>query len=85
VISAGQQEIARGMQYLRPIGKDKSEVDVRRGLFPHACERRQNYPFGLSFDHFMAAIRGPAGLLLANVAVLVFSAISGDQFLVWGW
>jgi MFS family permease len=28
---------------------------------------------------------GPAGLLLANVAVLVFSAISGDQFLVWGW
>src|ERR1700758_891300 len=28
---------------------------------------------------------GPAGLLLANVAVLVFSKISGDQFLVWGW
>src|SRR5262249_24520791 len=28
---------------------------------------------------------GPAGLLLANVAVLVFSAISGDQFLNWGW
>src|ERR1700759_2665266 len=28
---------------------------------------------------------GPAGLLLANVAVLAFSAISGDQFLVWGW
>jgi MFS family permease len=28
---------------------------------------------------------GPAGLLLANVAVLVFSSISGDQFLVWGW
>jgi MFS family permease len=28
---------------------------------------------------------GPAGLLLANVAVLVFSTISGDQFLVWGW
>jgi MFS family permease len=28
---------------------------------------------------------GPAGLLLANVAVLTFSAISGDQFLVWGW
>jgi len=28
---------------------------------------------------------GPAGLLLANVAVFVFSAISGDQFLVWGW
>jgi MFS family permease len=28
---------------------------------------------------------GPAGLLLANAAVLVFSQISGDQFLVWGW
>src|SRR5499427_7347521 len=28
---------------------------------------------------------GPAGLLLANLAVLVFSQISGDQFLVWGW
>jgi MFS family permease len=27
----------------------------------------------------------PAGLLLANVAVLTFSAISGDQFLVSGW
>jgi MFS family permease len=28
---------------------------------------------------------GPAGLFFANVAVLVFSAISGDQFLAWGW
>ena len=28
---------------------------------------------------------GPAGLFLANMAVLVFSAISGDDFLVWGW
>jgi MFS family permease len=28
---------------------------------------------------------GPAGNILANLAVLVFSAISGDQFLVWGW
>jgi MFS family permease len=27
----------------------------------------------------------PAGLLLANVAVLVFSTVCGDQFLVWGW
>lgn len=27
----------------------------------------------------------PAGLFLANLAVLVFSAISGDQFLIWGW
>jgi MFS family permease len=27
----------------------------------------------------------PAGVLLANGAILVFSAISGDQFLVWGW
>jgi MFS family permease len=28
---------------------------------------------------------GPAGLLLANLAVFAFSAISGDQFFVWGW
>jgi len=28
---------------------------------------------------------GPAGLFFANVAVLIFSAISGDQFLTWGW
>ena len=28
---------------------------------------------------------GPMGLLLANVAVLIFSTLSGDQFLVWGW
>jgi MFS family permease len=27
----------------------------------------------------------PAGFFLANLAVLVFSWISGDQFLVWGW
>jgi MFS family permease len=27
----------------------------------------------------------PVGLFLANVAVLVFSAISGDQFFTWGW
>src|SRR3954451_5307070 len=27
----------------------------------------------------------PAGLFLANAAVLLFSWISGDQFLVWGW
>jgi metabolite-proton symporter len=28
---------------------------------------------------------GPAGLFLANVAVLFFSWYSGDQFLNWGW
>jgi MFS family permease len=28
---------------------------------------------------------GPAGLFLANLAVLGFSALSGDQFLTWGW
>jgi MFS family permease len=27
----------------------------------------------------------PAGLFLANVAVLALSAWSGDQFMVWGW
>src|SRR3954447_1566841 len=28
---------------------------------------------------------GPAGLFFANLAVLAMSAISGDQFLDWGW
>src|SRR5579864_585558 len=28
---------------------------------------------------------GPAGLFFANMAVLAFSWISGDQFLAWGW
>ncbi len=28
---------------------------------------------------------GPAGLFTANLMVLAFSAISGDQFLNWGW
>ena len=28
---------------------------------------------------------GPAGLFLANLAVLAFSRLSGDRFLVWGW
>ena len=28
---------------------------------------------------------GPAGLFLANILVLIFSAVSGDQFLAWGW
>src|SRR6202051_839485 len=27
----------------------------------------------------------PAGLFLANLAVLAASAVSGDQFLTWGW
>jgi len=27
----------------------------------------------------------PAGLFLANLAVLAFSAMSGEQFLTWGW
>jgi MFS family permease len=28
---------------------------------------------------------GPAGLFLANLAVLIFSKMSGDAFLAWGW
>jgi metabolite-proton symporter len=28
---------------------------------------------------------GPAGLFLANLAVLIFSQMSGDAFLTWGW
>ena len=28
---------------------------------------------------------GPAGLFVANLAVLAFSRLSGERFLVWGW
>src|SRR5262249_28711545 len=28
---------------------------------------------------------GPAGLFVANIMVLIFSSVSGDQFLNWGW
>jgi MFS family permease len=41
----------------------------------------KNRGFIASWPQFGA----PAGLFLANGAVLVFSWISGDQFLVWGW
>src|SRR6185312_2872455 len=27
----------------------------------------------------------PSGLFLANLAILIFSTVSGDQFLSWGW
>jgi MFS family permease len=41
----------------------------------------KNRGFIASWPQFGA----PAGLFLANVMVLLFSWISGDQFLVWGW
>ena len=30
-------------------------------------------------------IGGPAGLFLANLTILAFSQLSGDQFVSWGW
>src|SRR5580700_2829624 len=41
----------------------------------------KNRGFITSWPQFGA----PAGLFLANIAVLFFSWYSGDQFLVWGW
>jgi MFS family permease len=41
----------------------------------------KNRGFIASWPQFGA----PAGLFLANVMVLLFSWISGDQFLTWGW
>ena len=41
----------------------------------------KNRGFIASWPQFGA----PAGLALANLALLGFSALSGDQFLVWGW
>jgi len=41
----------------------------------------KNRGFIASWPQFGA----PAGLCLANIMVLLFSYLSGDQFLVWGW
>src|SRR5438045_309757 len=45
------------------------------------AQSNKNRGFIASWPQFGA----PAGLFLANLAVLIFSWISGDQFLVWGW
>jgi len=45
------------------------------------AQTNQNRGFIASWPQFGA----PAGFFLANLAVLVFSWLSGDQFLVWGW
>src|ERR1700689_522965 len=45
------------------------------------AQTNKNRGFLTSWPQFGA----PAGLFLANVAVLFFSWLSGDQFAVWGW
>ena len=45
------------------------------------AQHNKNRGFLPSWPQFGA----PAGLFLANVAVLAFSALSGHQFAVWGW
>jgi MFS family permease len=45
------------------------------------AQTNKNRGFIASWPQFGA----PAGLFLANIMVLVFSRISGDQFLIWGW
>jgi MFS family permease len=45
------------------------------------AQTNRNRGFITSWPQFGA----PAGLFLANVAVLFFSWYSGDQFLSWGW
>ena len=45
------------------------------------AQTNRNRGFIASWPQFGA----PAGFFLANLAVLVFSWLSGDQFLVWGW
>ena len=60
-------------------------VRIRFPISGHLSDRvgrkNNNRGFIASWPQF----DGPAGLFLANLAVLVFSWISGDQFLVWGW
>jgi MFS family permease len=45
------------------------------------AQTNKNRGFIASWPQFGA----PAGLFLANIMVLLFSRISGDQFLIWGW
>src|SRR6516162_9870006 len=45
------------------------------------AQTNKNRGFITSWPQFGA----PAGLFLANIAVLFFSWYSGDQFLTWGW
>src|SRR5215468_968132 len=45
------------------------------------AQTNQNRGFIASWPQFGA----PAGFFLANLAVLMFSWLSGDQFLTWGW
>ncbi len=43
---------------------------------------------GANFDAAVSPnpiVCAPAGLFLANLAMLIFSWISVDQFLTWGW
>ena len=69
----------------------------RVALHPGHRRRRRVGRFGAAVDgmgahqppsrlrRVMAAIRRAAGLFLANLAVLVFSSMSGDAFITWGW
>src|ERR1700733_2763296 len=50
-------------------------------LAMEGAQTNKNRGFITSWPQFGA----PAGLFLANVAVLFFSWYSGDQFLTWGW
>jgi MFS family permease len=45
------------------------------------CKTHDSRGFIASWPQFGV----PCGLFLANLAVLAFSAMSGDQFLTWGW
>jgi MFS family permease len=45
------------------------------------AQTNHNRGFIASWPQFGA----PAGLFLANLAVLIFSWLSGDQFFTWGW
>jgi len=45
------------------------------------CKSHESRGFIASWPQFGV----PCGLFLANLAVLAFSQMSGDQFLTWGW
>jgi MFS family permease len=69
--------ILRALQGIRVGGESGGSVLLSMEWSRHHGQRG----FITSWPQF----GGPAGLFLANLAVLAFSQMSGDAFLSWGW
>ena len=89
-----RRRLRPGLRFNRHLGRGDPD---RHPLHPGHRRRRRVGRLGVARDGMGGTNKhrgfitswpqfgGPAGLFLANMAVLVGSAISGDQFFVWGW